>query len=230
MNGFLLGMILALFMASASAIFTVVKNVLDRINQSPSTIPSTIPTTIIPSQNITTIPSTALETAQISVPFTTHSSIPTTISSTILTTNLKTILETVPKTNKQTISTTVLTTTTHLQTRIEYSTIYYPACDSPYTSLVDALKSIGEDSSFSTRQLIAQINGILNYSGTSQENTELLDKLKNGKLIKIISSTIINGQNLDTSNPQIPPATVPINGEFKTIPISEIDGQKTNRS
>jgi len=226
MNGSLLGMILALFMASASAIFAIVKNVLDRINQSPSTIPSTIPTTIIPSQNITTIPSTALETAQISVPFTTHSSIPTTISSTILTTNLKTILETVPKTNKQTISTTVLTTTTPLQTRIEYSTIYYPACDSPYTSLVDALKSIGEDSSFSTRQLIAQINGILNYSGTSQENIELLTKLKNGKLIKTISSTIINGPTLDTSNPPIPSVTVPINGESKTIPISEIDSQK----
>lgn len=144
---------------------------------------------------------------------------PSTIPSTIPTTII-------PSQNINTIP----STTTNSLIKLEYSTIYYPACDSTYSSLEDALKSIGEDSSFSTRQLIAQINGILNYSGTSQENTELLDKLKNGKLIKIISSTIINGQNLDTSNSQIPPATVPINGEFKTIPISEIDGQKTNRS
>jgi hypothetical protein len=166
-------------MATASAIFAIVKNVLDKINPSPSTIPTTIPTTIIPSQNITTFPSTTLETSQISVPFTIHSSIPTPISSTIFSSNLKTTLETAPKTNEQIISTTALNIKTILQTRIEYSTIYYPACASTYFSLVDALKSIGEDSSFAKRKLIAQINGILNYSGTAQENTELLDKLKN---------------------------------------------------
>ena len=229
MSGSLLGMILAAFMAAASAIFAIVKNVLDKINPSSSIIPTTIPTNIIPSQNITTIPSTILETTQISVPFTTHSIIPTPISSAILSTNPQTTLETILKTNKQTISTTVLTTPTPLQTRIEYSTIYYPACANTYTSLVDALKSIGEDSSFSKRKLIAQINGILNYSGTSQENIELLNKFKNGILIKTISSTIINAINtptLDTSNPLTPSATVPINGEYKTIPISEIYSQK----
>jgi hypothetical protein len=229
MSGSLLGMILSLFMATASAIFAIIKNVMDKINPSPSTIPTTIPTTIIPSQNITTIPSISLETAQISVPFTIHSSIPTPISSTIFSSNLKTTLETAPKTNEQIISTTALNIKTILQTRIEYSTIYYPACASTYFSLVDALKSIGEDSSFSKRKLIAQINGILNYSGTSQENIELLNKLKNGILIKTISSTIINAINtptLDTSNPLTPSATVPINAESRTIPISVISSQK----
>jgi hypothetical protein len=160
------------------------------------------------------------------VPFTIHSSIPTPISSTIFSSNLKTTLETAPKTNEQIISTTALNIKTILQTRIEYSTIYYPACASTYISLVDALKSIGEDSSFAKRKLIAQINGILNYSGTAQENTELLDKLKNGKLIKSISSTIIKAPTLDTSSPPTPSATVPINAESRTIPISVISSQK----
>lgn len=61
---------------------------------------------------------------------------------------------------------------------------YYPVCDSNYTSIVDALKSIGVDSSFNNRKQIASKNGILNYSGTSKENEQLLAKLKSGRLRK----------------------------------------------
>lgn len=267
MNAALLGMLLTLFMASASIIFAVVKNIIDKINQNQSTIPTTIP-----SENMTIIETTTLETDQISVSTTTSSTIPTQISSTILstipittsstipattqisstiltTTQLttsntiptiipstilsttpKTNVETVPKTNVQEISTTILTTTTPLptiiQTTIEYSTIYYPACDNSYSSLVDALKSIGEDSSFSNRKLIAEINGISNYSGTAEENIELLNKLKNGKLIKSISSTIITVPTLDTSNPATPSTTIPLTDESITIPISDTDNIK----
>ena len=52
------------------------------------------------------------------------------------------------------------------------------------TSLVDALASIGVDSSFSNRKKIAKANSITNYSGTAPQNTKLLDLLKSGKLIK----------------------------------------------
>ena len=51
-------------------------------------------------------------------------------------------------------------------------------------SIVDALKSIGEKSSFNYRTKIAQINGITNYAGTSKQNTYMLNLLKEGKLIK----------------------------------------------
>ena len=65
-----------------------------------------------------------------------------------------------------------------------FSVTYYPACSSSYTSLVDALNSIGVDSSFTNRKSIAALNGISGYSGTAQQNTELLNKLKKGVLIK----------------------------------------------
>ena len=61
---------------------------------------------------------------------------------------------------------------------------YYPACSSSYDSLIDALKSIGVDSSFKNRKVIAELNGIQNYSGTESQNLELLNKLKEGKLIR----------------------------------------------
>ena len=51
-------------------------------------------------------------------------------------------------------------------------------------SIVDALKSLGEKSSFEYREKIARINGIPNYYGTSKQNLELLKLLKEGKLIK----------------------------------------------
>ena len=69
------------------------------------------------------------------------------------------------------------------------SVSYYPKCASKYTSLVDALNSIGVDSSMTNRKKIAAANGISNYTGTSSQNNTLLDKLKAGKLIKPSGST-----------------------------------------
>lgn len=64
-------------------------------------------------------------------------------------------------------------------------TNYYPAISSSYNSIVEALKSIGVDSSFNNRKKIAVKNGINNYTGTATQNIELLDKLKAGRLIKV---------------------------------------------
>lgn len=61
---------------------------------------------------------------------------------------------------------------------------YYKKYTGKSTSIVDALASIGVDSSFSNRKKIAKANNITNYSGTAQQNTKLLDLLKSGKLIK----------------------------------------------
>lgn len=63
---------------------------------------------------------------------------------------------------------------------------YYPKCSSYHTSIVDALKEIKVDSSFANRKKIAQKNGYSGdtYNGTPAQNTDLLNKLKQGKLIK----------------------------------------------
>ena len=66
---------------------------------------------------------------------------------------------------------------------VDYSEIYFPACSSGFTSLVDALKSIGVDSSYSYRSRIAEKNGISGYSGTAAQNTQMLTLLKSGKLV-----------------------------------------------
>lgn len=59
---------------------------------------------------------------------------------------------------------------------------YYPAFSS--SSIVDGLKSIGVDSSFSHRSKIAAANGIAGYSGTATQNNKLCSLAKQGKLKK----------------------------------------------
>ena len=61
---------------------------------------------------------------------------------------------------------------------------YFNKCNVKYTSIVDALKSLGFNSSFSYRKQIAAVNGIKGYIGTAKQNTTLLNLLKQGKLIK----------------------------------------------
>ena len=59
---------------------------------------------------------------------------------------------------------------------------YYPKPNYSGLSLVDALKTIGVDSSYSNRTKIANRNGITNYKGTMIQNMKLLKLLKQGKL------------------------------------------------
>ena len=59
---------------------------------------------------------------------------------------------------------------------------YYPAFSS--ASIVDGLKSIGVDSSYSNRARIAAANGIANYSGTAAQNSTLCSLAKQGRLKK----------------------------------------------
>ena len=45
-------------------------------------------------------------------------------------------------------------------------------------SIVDYLKSVGIDSSYSNRKKLAKENGITNYTGTAEQNLRLLEKLR----------------------------------------------------
>lgn len=62
---------------------------------------------------------------------------------------------------------------------------YYPKYAGKSGSLVDALNSIGVDSSKGHRARIAEVNGIVGYSYTAAQNNKMLNLLKAGKLIKI---------------------------------------------
>ena len=123
----------------------------------------------------------------------------------------------VPVTTTSTTSktTAVITTTTAVE-NVECGYVYYPACEPIYTSLVDALNSINVDSSYVNRSNIAEINGIIDYSGTAKQNTCLLDLLKQGKLIK--SKTWIPATNTTTTKATTTvTSTVPENGGYWII-------------
>lgn len=65
------------------------------------------------------------------------------------------------------------------------SVTYYPKCTLNTKSIVEALKSIGVDSSFANRKKIAEKNNIKGYIGTEVQNIKMLDLLLSGKLIKL---------------------------------------------
>jgi LysM repeat protein len=68
--------------------------------------------------------------------------------------------------------------------RIPSNLKYFKQYTGNSVSIVDALNSIGEKSTFEYRSRIARINGINNYIGTSSQNTYMLKLLKEGKLLK----------------------------------------------
>lgn len=61
---------------------------------------------------------------------------------------------------------------------------YFPVFKSNSCSIVDCLRSIGVDSSYSYRQKIASKNMISNYRGSAPQNDKLVSLGKKGKLIK----------------------------------------------
>jgi hypothetical protein len=72
---------------------------------------------------------------------------------------------------------------------------FYPQYTGNSNSIVDALKSLGIDSSLANRKIIAEKNGISGYSGKASENEKLLTLLKQGKLIKNSTTTYTEAVN-----------------------------------
>ena len=96
-------------------------------------------------------------------------------------------------------------------------------------SIVDALVSIGVDSSFANRTKLANINGISNYRGTPEQNTTLLNLLKQGKLKA-------NGSgNTNTSQPTKTDSTAYLKVNYRGTSIvdalksANVDSSFTNR-
>lgn len=61
---------------------------------------------------------------------------------------------------------------------------YFMACAHDEVSIVDALKNIGEKSSFEYRKSVAILNGMPDYTGKEKENVKLLSLLRTGMLVK----------------------------------------------
>ena len=75
-------------------------------------------------------------------------------------------------------------------------------------SIVDYLKSTGQDSSYSARKELAQSMGISNYSGTAAQNTQMLNSLKSGSQNNNTSGSKSNSSsggssNDNTTNPNV---------------------------
>lgn len=62
---------------------------------------------------------------------------------------------------------------------------YLNAKNYKHGSIVDALKSIGINSSYNYRKKLAQANNIKNYHGSYFQNIQMLNLLKQGKLKKV---------------------------------------------
>ena len=62
------------------------------------------------------------------------------------------------------------------------------------TSLVDYLKSVGQASDYTSRTALAQQKGITNYTGTAEQNVQLLDILRTPTPTSAITSDTLAGQ------------------------------------
>lgn len=79
---------------------------------------------------------------------------------------------------------TVVAKTATATTTSSPKVTYYKRYTGKSTSIVDALNSIGENSTFYNRSKIARANGIKFYVGSATQNNQLVKLIKEGKLIK----------------------------------------------
>ena len=90
------------------------------------------------------------------------------------------------KTVKRAIS--VLLLVLMLTSMFSISALADGECFRPYTgksySIVDALHAVGADYSYAYRKQIAAANNIQGYRGTAQQNLQMLELLKAGKLVQ----------------------------------------------
>lgn len=94
---------------------------------------------------------------------------------------------------------------------------YFKACSSSCSTLIQGLEEIGVDSSKENRALIAKANGITDYAYTAEQNTQLFNLLKEGKLIdpSYVAPTT------ESTEPTESTSTAPISTDpFSTEPTS----------
>lgn len=88
------------------------------------------------------------------------------------------------KTNEINVQNNDLNKKTYTTPNKDLNTAFLKANNYHHGSIVDALKSIGSNSSYNYRKKLAQKNGIENYKGSYSQNIQMLNLLKEGKLKK----------------------------------------------
>ena len=61
--------------------------------------------------------------------------------------------------------------------------VYFPACAQSCATITEGLANIGKETSIAYRKRIAAVNNIENYTGTADQNNQMLEMLKAGTLI-----------------------------------------------
>lgn len=99
------------------------------------------------------------------------------------------LIELNKKTQNTSKTNTQKSTKTNIKTNVKSTQTkqsdYLNAPNYHHGSIVDGLKSIGINSSYSYRKKLAENNGIINYKGSYNQNIKMLNLLKNGKLKKV---------------------------------------------
>lgn len=97
-------------------------------------------------------------------------------------------------------------------TQAPASTPTIPVSNYTGPSVVDYLNSIGQPSDRASRAILAQNMGIQNYSGTAEQNTQLLNALRSGQI---------------QANPAVNTSSAPpvMSGAPSTAPSIQVDGQ-----
>lgn len=92
-----------------------------------------------------------------------------------------------------------------------------------FASIVDYLNSKGQDSSFNARKQLATQHGITNYTGTVQQNTQLL------KILQGNSSTSTASQSSNTSNNTTSNQTNTTTAQKSNVKLNGVDQSVLDR-
>lgn len=103
---------------------------------------------------------------------------------------------------------------------------YYPKYTGSSTSIATALSAVGVNSSYAHRKEIAAANNIANYSGTAAQNTQMLNLLKQGKLVKAGSSA--EPTSSSTTTTQSAQQTQPVQTYVQTAQQQQPASSSTN--
>ena len=87
------------------------------------------------------------------------------------------------------------------------------------SSIVDYLKSVGQDSSYSARKKLAEQNGITNYSGTGDQNHQLLSILRGNTS----NTSNTNTTNTTTSNTNTTTTNMKKNTNLSNVKVDGVD-------
>lgn len=95
------------------------------------------------------------------------------------------------------------------------------------TSIVDYLKSVGQDSSYNNRKKLAEKYGISKYSGTGDQNTLLLNKIKSGTTPRTnnTAGNVVKPVEDKAKAPKAPATPAAVNNPIQSTAVQPVTPQ-----